>query len=105
MKQGCYLLLGEDSWSKGQYIDKIKKEIFDNGNEMMNFFEAQDKEVVVSQVQDAVDTLPFFTEQKLILLRETGLFKVGKKDETEKFEKLIECLPDYVILQIGRAHV
>lgn len=79
MMQGCYLLLGEDSWSKGQYIEKVKKEVIASGNEMMNFYEAQDKEVIVSQVQDAVDTLPFFAEQKLILLKETGLFKTGKK--------------------------
>ncbi len=105
MKRGCYLLLGEDSWSKGHYIHKVKQEVLINGNEIMNFFEAQDKEVIVSQVQDAIDTLPFFAEQKLILLRETGLFKSGKKDETEKFEKLIETLPDYIILLIDEKEV
>ena len=105
MKQGCYLLLGEDSWSKGNYIHKVKEEVLVNGNEMMNFFEAQDKEIVINQIQDAIDTLPFFAEQKLILLRETGLFKAGKKDETEKFEKLIETLPDYIILLIDEKDV
>lgn len=105
MIQGCYLLLGEDSWSKGQYIEKVKKEVLVSGNEMMNFFEAQDKEVVVSQIQDAMDTLPFFAEQKLILLKETGLFKPGKKEETEKFEALVHQLPDYVVLLIDEKEV
>ncbi len=105
MIQGCYLLLGEDSWSKGQYIEKVKKEILANGNDMMNFFEAQDKEVIVSQIQDIVDTLPFFAEQKLILLKETGLFKTGKKEETEKFEVLVQQLPDYVVLLIDEKEV
>ena len=105
MMKGCYLLLGEDSWSKGQYIEKVKKEILTSGNEMMNFFEAQDKEVVVSQIQDAVDTLPFFAEQKLILLKETGLFKAGKKEETEKFETLVAHIPDYVVLLIDEKEV
>ena len=105
MMQGCYLLLGEDSWSKGQYIEKVKKEVLASGNEMMNFYEAQDKEVIVSQVQDAVDTLPFFAEQKLILLKETGLFKTGKKEETEKFETLVAHIPDYVVLLIDEKEV
>lgn len=105
MIQGCYLLLGEDSWSKGQYIQKIKDKVLMNGNDMMNFYEAQDKEIIVSQIQDAVETLPFFAEQKLILLKETGLFKPGKKDETEKFEQLVQQLPDYVVLLIDEKDV
>ena len=100
MNEGCYLLTGEDNWSKSQYINKVKINILGNNTDMMNLIELYDKEVNIDRIIEAVDTLPFFADKKLIILHETGLFKVGKKDETEKFEKIISSIPEYVIIII-----
>ena len=88
--EGCYLLVGQDNWSKDNWINQVKKEILNDPNDMMNYLEAKDKEVIVSNIIDFAETLPFFVDKKLIYLKETGLFKAGKKDETEKFESFIQ---------------
>ena len=98
MKSGCYLLLGEDDWSKKQYIDRVKQEVLTPGGEMMNYYEAKEKEVLVSTLEDFSETLPFFAEQKLVLLKDSGLLKPGRKEESEKFEQFLERLPDYIVL-------
>lgn len=100
MRAGCYLLLGEDDWSKKQYIDKVKAEVLTPGGEMMNYYEAKEKDVLVSALEDFCETLPFFAEQKLVLIKDTGLFKTGRKDESERLEQFLEKLPDYVVLLI-----
>lgn len=105
IEPGCFLLLGEDQWSKKHYIQEVKAQILSPGSEMMNYYEAKEKEVLVSSLEDFTETLPFLSEQKLILLKDTGLFKPGRKEESEKFEKLISRLPDYVVLLIDEKEV
>lgn len=100
MRAGCFLLLGEDQWSKNQYIQKAKKQILPSGNEMMNYYEAKEKDVLVDTLKDTIETLPFFSEKKLIYLKDTGYFKAGRKEESEKFEALLHNLPEYVVLLI-----
>lgn len=104
-RAGCFLLLGEDQWSKNNYIQQIKKEVLTPGNEMMNYYEAKDKDVLVETLKDVVETLPFFAEEKLIYLKDTGYFKAGQKEKSEKFERLIKDLPDYVVLLIDEREV
>ncbi len=103
--EGCYLLVGEDSWSKNKWIEQAKKEILVDLNDMMNYLEAKDKEVIVSNIIDFAETLPFFVDKKLIYLKDTGLFKAGKKDETEKFEAFIQKIPDYIVMLIDENEV
>lgn len=103
--EGCYLLVGEDSWSKNKWIEKAQKSILSDPNDMMNYLEAKDKEVLVSSIIDFAETLPFFVDKKLIYLKDTGLFKAGKKEETEKFETFIQKLPDYIVLLIDEKEV
>lgn len=100
MRADCFLLLGEDHWSKNQYIQKIKDQILVAGNEMMNYYEAKEKEVLADTLKDVIETLPFFAEKKLIYLKDTGYFKPGRKEESEKFEAMLHNLPEYITLLI-----
>lgn len=102
---GCFLLVGEDQWSKNKYIQKVKEEILPLGNEMMNYYEAKEKEVLADTLKDVMETLPFFSEKKLIYLKDTGYFKSGRKEESEKFEQILKDLPDYVVLLIDEQEV
>lgn len=105
VKSGGYLLLGEDEWSKKKYIEQIKEEILTPSSEMMNYYVATEKEVMASSVEDFMETLPFFAEQKVVLLKDTGLFKAGRKEESEKFEKLFLSIPDYIVLLLDEKEV
>lgn len=105
MRADCFLLLGEDYWSKNQYIQKLKQQVLVPGNEMMNYYEAKEKDVVVETLKDVIETLPFFADKKLIYLKDTGFFKPGRKEESEKFEEVLKRLPDYVTLLIDEREI
>lgn len=105
VKGGCFLLLGQDMWSKKQYIEKVKSEILTPGSEVMNYYEAKEKDVVVRQLEDFSETLPFFVEKKLMILKDTGFFKAGRKEESEKFEEFLVHLPEYIVLLIDEKEV
>lgn len=99
-RAGCFLLLGDDSWSKNKYVQQVKEEVLTPGSEVMNYYEAKEKDVQADQLKDVIETLPFFAEQKLIYLKDTGYFKAGRKEESEKFEELLRDLPEYIMLLI-----
>ena len=105
MRADCFLLLGEDHWSKNQYIEKIKNQILVTGNEMMNYYEAKEKEVMIDNLKDVIETLPFFSEKKLVYLKDTGYFKAGRKEESEKFDAMLQNLPEYITLLIDEREV
>ena len=104
-RSGCFLLLGQDHWTKNQYIQKVKEEVLASPADLMNYYEAKEKEVVVDQVKDVMETLPFFAEYKLIYLKDTGFFKPGRKEESEKFEALLKNIPEYVVLLMDEREV
>ncbi|MBQ1273832.1 MAG: DNA polymerase III subunit delta [Cellulosilyticum sp.] len=99
-RSGCFLLLGQDHWSKSQYIQKVKQEVLTSAQDIMNYYEAQEKDVQVDKLKDVIETLPFFAEYKLVYLKDTGYFKPGRKEESEKFEALINDLPEYIVLLV-----
>lgn len=101
----CSLLLGPDEWSKNQYLQQVKKEVLNTPDDLINYYEAKDKAISIEQLQDVINTLPFFSEHKLVYLKDTGYFKSGKKEESEKFRQLIAQLPEYLILLIDEKEV
>lgn len=104
-RSGCFLLVGQDHWSKSQYIRKVRNEVLGSSEDIMNYYEAKEKDVIVDSLSDVIETLPFFAEYKLVYLKDTGYFKAGRKEESEKFEALLEDLPDYIVLLIDEREV
>ncbi len=69
-----YLLYGTESYLKKLYKDKLKIAILGDSDEMnYSYFEGKGAEV--SKVIAAADTLPFFSERRLIVIENSGLFK------------------------------
>lgn len=69
-----YLLYGTESYLKKLYKDKLKTAILGDGDEM-NYSYFEGKGLDVAKVISAADTLPFFSERRLIIIENSGLFK------------------------------
>lgn len=69
-----YLLYGTENYLKKLYKDKLKTAILGD-NEEMNYSHFEGKGVDVSKVIGAAETMPFFSEKRLILIENSGLFK------------------------------
>lgn len=73
-----YLLYGEEAYLRKQYRDKLKTAVI--GDDTMNYYYHEGKDVITGEIIDLSETLPFFAERRLIILENSGLFKSGGEE-------------------------
>lgn len=96
--KSAYLLFGEESYLVKEYCEKLKKAIIDDTNSMMNIDVFEGKEYSVAKIADACDTAPFFSPYRLVMVSESGLFKDGRKDDTQFMANLVKNMPEDCVL-------
>ena len=69
-----YLLYGEESYLIKLYRDKLKDAILGELDQM-NFSRFEGKDIDLNEVNDIAQTLPFFSDKRLILIEQSGYFK------------------------------
>lgn len=77
-----YLLYGEERYLKKQYRDKLRNawtskegETFAGVGNDMNFTAFEGKDINPKEVIDLAETLPFFSDRRIILIENSGFFK------------------------------
>ncbi len=93
-----YLIFGEEEYLKTSYEKKLISSIISEDLKMMNFDIFEGKNINISQIIDACDTMPFMSDYRLVILKNTGLIYEGKKEDTTKLEKYLHTLPKTTIL-------
>ena len=83
-----YLLYGEERYLVQMYKNQLKKAII--GDDTMNLNQYTGKGLPVQEVENAVMTMPFFADRRLVLLEDTGLFK----SSDEQWSNLVKSIPD-----------
>ena len=83
-----YLLYGEERYLVQMYKNQLKKAII--GDDTMNLNQYTGKGLPVQEVENAVMTMPFFADRRLVLLEDTGLFKSSE----EQWSNLVKTIPD-----------
>lgn len=73
-----YLLYGEETYLSRQYRDRLKNAI--TGDDTMNYYYHEGKDVSVGEIIDLAETMPFFAERRLIILENSNLFKSGGEE-------------------------
>ena len=84
-----YLLFGEDEYLRNEYLRKIKKAL---GTLQLGINYVQIDESNITQIISDIETPSFGFDSKLIIAKDTGLFK--KKDTFS--EKLVKYLKDNI---------
>ncbi len=69
-----YLLYGAEDYLKKLYQNKLKQGIIGEGDDL-NFSMFEGKGIDISEVTGIAQTLPFFSERRLILIRDSGFLK------------------------------
>lgn len=76
-----YLLYGEEAYLRKQYKDRLKGAII--GDDTMNYHYYEGKNIVIGEIIDLAETMPFFADKRLIIMENTGLFKSGGEQLAE----------------------
>ena len=92
----CYVLFGKETYLKNKYEKLIIHE-FDDVDKDMNI-SIFSEDIDINILIDAVETMPFFAEKRLVLVKDSKLFKQGKKNDSERLADYIENIPESTCL-------
>lgn len=84
-----YLLYGSEGYLKKQYKERFIKAMLPDGD-TMNYAYYEGKGTDIKEVIDLSETLPFFSQRRLILFENTGFFKSGGNDLADYIKELPE---------------
>lgn len=70
----CYLLYGTEGYLKKLYKNKLKEGII-GSEDSMNYSYFEGKSIDINEVIGIAETMPFFSERRLIIIENSGLFK------------------------------
>ncbi|MFC1620991.1 DNA polymerase III subunit delta [Candidatus Omnitrophota bacterium] len=67
-----YLFLGEEGFLKQEAVENLKSTLLDKNTQDLNYniFHAKDKDFNVSSMLDSLDTMPFLSKRRLVVLKE-----------------------------------
>lgn len=83
-----YLLYGEEAFLRNSYKNRLKEAII--GDDTMNFSYFEGKSMDVDELIRLADTMPFFAEQRLIIVEDSGFFKAA----SEALAAYLPSMPD-----------
>ena len=88
-----YLLYGEENYLKQQYKEKLKRALIQE-EDNMNFSLFEGKKTEPKVVIDLAETMPFFSDRRVIFLEDTGFFK----NQCQDLPEYIGELPEYICM-------
>lgn len=90
----CYLFYGTEQYLKMKYINLLKKTLLEVSTEAMNFDIFEGNKQDIASILDSAETLPFLSDKRFLIVKESGLFQTGRKNDTEKIANYIKTIPD-----------
>lgn len=90
-----YLIVGTESYFIEKTLDLLKDKLTDGGELELTFFDLD--EVPVEHVIDEADTIPFFSDRKLIIARNASFLKAAErgKEKINHDLKVLEAWLDH----------
>lgn len=89
----AYLLYGEERYLKRSCKNRLIQAIIPQGD-TMNFNAYEGKEANVREIISIADTMPFFADNRLILMENTGFFKAS----AEELANYVKKIPESTVL-------
>ncbi len=90
--QNVYLLWGEEAYLRQQYKKELREAI--SGDDTMNYQYFEGKGLDLVAVRDFCETLPFFSDYRLAIVEDSGLFS----SSSEAWAKMITELPETTVM-------
>lgn len=77
-----YLFLGEEDFLKEQSIEKLKSEFLDSQTKDLNYsvFYAKDRNFNLKEMLDALNTMPFLSKKRLVILKDADSVPASGKE-------------------------
>lgn len=91
----CLLLDGDEEYVKDSAISQLRQTLLQEGMEALNE-SVLDEKASARQIIEACETLPFMTEKRLVLVKDSPFVLSGKKNQETKDAAGEEAMLDYI---------
>jgi len=88
----CYLFYGSEQFLKNYYEKRLKNTILIS-NQEMNFDTFEGKDIDINNIIDSADTLPFMSDKRLVIVKNSELFQNNRKNDTERMKQYLNDMP------------
>lgn len=95
-----YLFYGNEEFLLNDLLEKMREEIIGGENQVFNYQVLEEEKNSLLELEEALNTLPFLGERRLVLFRAAKLFGGEKKEGDQLLVKIIEDLPGFTHLVI-----
>ena len=92
-----YLLYGTETYLRKQYRDRLKSALIEP-EDSMNYHYFEGKDISFPQVIDLAQTLPFFSERRVIIIENSSAFK-GSNDLLVEYMKEIPDTTFFIFIE------
>lgn len=89
-----YLFYGTETFMLETYLKRMTEGILDGIDKSMNFDVFSDKKTPVETIVDGIETLPFLSPGRLVVLERLELFKKGREKEATRITEALENIPE-----------
>lgn len=87
--KNIYLLYGEEAYLKKQYRQRLQDALVPPEDTVnINFYEG--KNISVKEIIDQSETMPFFSERRLLVIEDSGFFKAASPELAEYLKSVPE---------------
>ena len=93
-----YLFYGEEVYLKEVYLERIGQFVPNDGFEDFNRIILDGKELTPDKINDALESFPMMRDKKLVLIKDSGIFKSAPEDIKTFWTARLKNIPDYVLL-------
>lgn len=76
-----YLLCGEEEYLQDAWLDALKASVLEDGDPALNYEGLDGSRMTAAQAVDQANTLPFFSQKKILVIKHPEFVKAAKKDK------------------------
>lgn len=99
--KNLYLFFGEEVYIKDTYLDIMKKKVSSDDFSDFNLIFLDGKDLDKEKIDDAIDSFPVMAEKKLVIIKNSNIFKLreGASEEMRSyFAERISNIPDFAVV-------
>lgn len=100
---GMYLFTGEETFNKDYYISRFKSAFDDNPMAEFNVLTFDGKETSANTILSAIESYPVMADDKLVIIKNSGIFKSVSEKDKELWTELFKNPPEYAVIIFDEA--
>lgn len=96
--KNLYLFTGEEIFLSEFYTNDIRKRLFGENDDGFNLLTVTREKPDINTADDFINSYPFMSEKKLLIIKESGLLKKATDAEKNFWQKALASVPRYCII-------